>query len=764
MARNRLVALDTNRVVLAVAVGIVLAVVVGLVVVRPLLRRSPGVPVPRPSGASRTPTADRADRRVAPVVDGHALQPVADVDRPPVASQWGGAADGIPSGTWWSAAVTGPGAASLWPQPLGLVIDEHGLVQVAAPPGRSTADGGVEAPLVPAVFLDLGADATTEVVGHGPLHVTLALVAGGRRVEVTLVQGSPAVELRATGPFDLRAPGLDLAPGASVDGRALAFGTSEGRWALGSDDAAVEVRPDVLHVVPGPSGRVAFGPVLAGADDGYAARLATLAAHPLTATEEDLAVAADGTTTQTLTQVRAGTAEGAVSLWALQPHHQRYAKAPGPVLGTVSSVQGTLPVVAADRLRLTYPPAPVLWSAVPLPGAADPVGIDQAAPSEGVGSYFGGKSAYSAAARAGALRAAGDDAGSTAALADAEKRLDDLVDPGRPPSVRWDDRWGSAVLAPAEFGAGTELNDHQLQYGYWIAAASHVVEADPSRIDAYRETIDLLIADFAGSATVAGAPKALADLRSWSPYEGHSWASGTARFGAGNNLESNSEAAFAWWAAARWMVATGRADAAEPFVARFTVESALGGTAWLPDGDLLPADPATRPWSGVVWSGKVDPNTWFDPADESALGIRLLPLGPAALARYRSTTQVDGARARWSWCADHGDGCRARWANLLDSDAVVAGLPPQSGPDPEPSTTPLLAAWWRDLWERTTPADGWTCSIGAVARRSADGSVVVLASNPGPAAVDLSCRDGAGVERWSASVHGTTSAVVRTSG
>ena len=559
-----------------------------------------------------------------------------------------------------------------------------------------------------------------------------------------------------TGTVTLRAGGLVPSADAARHPRRLRFTAGATDWSVAAAEATnIALDGDEVALRPSGDGRLVLGPVPSGGDEAFEARAEAVAAHPLLGTSEQVRVEADGSTTQVLTQQR-GPLAGTTSLWALQPHHRAHGVGLGPALGSVPSARGPLPVVAGDELRLEYPAVPVLWSAVPLPEAAPPVAEDPVG-VEGDGSYFGAKAAYAWAARADAWRAAGETEAARAATREAARRLEALRDPDASPRVTWDDRWGSAIVEPAEMGAGTELNDHQLQAGYWVAAASHVAEADPEAGDRLRPLVDLLVADYAGAAVVPGASTSLPAERTWSPYAGHSWASGTAPFDDGNDLESSSESAFAWWAAARWFIATDRAEDAAAFIGRLTIETAVAGVDWLPQGDHLPEDPADRPWTGVVWSAKTDLGTWFDPRAESALGIRLLPLGPSALARYGSRPAVAAAEARWDWCERYGAGCTARWANLLDSDAAVAGRPPLEGPDPEPSTSAVLVDWWRDVWTRTEVVTGWACSVGVVPRRQPDGTVTILASNPGPARATMQCRDPDGVLRWTASVGRTWS-------
>lgn len=190
-------------------------------------------------------------------------------------------------------------------------------------------------------------------------------------------------------------------------------------------------------------------------------------------------------------------------------------------------------------------------------------------------------------------------------------------------------------MEPGEFGLVTELNDHSLQYGYWVDAASILRQSRGDLAAPIVESVDLMVADFGGTRSLPGVWGGLSPIRTWSPYEGHSWASGTAPFAAGNNLESSSESAHAWWAAARWLVVTGRGELAEDYLARFTIETHLADERWLPTGDTGDTG-GQRPWSGVVWSSWSDDAAWFDGRPEAALGIRLLPLGPASLSLRHS--------------------------------------------------------------------------------------------------------------------------------
>ncbi len=466
----------------------------------------------------------------------------------------------------------------------------------------------------------------------------------------------------------------------------------------------------------------------------------TLVRSPLLDTAETLSVETDGTVHQVLEQHRESDAEGAVA-WSLLPHHQDRLVGEAELIGSMPNVYGQSDVVISSDLELEYPSVPILWDAVAPPGfEASVIGLHDV-PEIGTGSYFGAKHTATAATVHDVLRAAGADVAAAPYLAAAEASLDALMSSATVSRLTWDPGWGSVVVSPPEFGSGNELNDHQLQNGYWVGAAASVVMADPSRRESIEEGIDLLIADYAGSAVVPELPSTVPSQGTWSPFHGHCWASGIGGFAAGNNLESVSASSDAWWAAAKWFLVTDRASLAEPFIARLTIETWLTAGEWLPTADNRSDEEATRPWSGVVWAGKSDPGTCFDPSDEAALGIRLLPIGPQSFSRYHDRTAVRAAVDRWAWCDTQGDGCVERWSNLLDTDAAVAGrseLP--AGDLPEESTTELVRRWWRSHWDGATVADGWSCTPGTAVRQTKEGSLIALVTNPSSASLTVACH------------------------
>ena len=127
----------------------------------------------------------------------------------------------------------------------------------------------------------------------------------------------------------------------------------------------------------------------------------------------------------------------------------------------------------------------------------------------------------------------------------------------------YDSRWGSMIPAPEDgFAADSLLNDHHFHYGYFIKTATELARwekahpADPANkgwAAAYAPMIRLLVKDIANtSRTGTGSDPDFPFLRHFSPYAGHSWASGSSRGNQGGQQESTPEAIQAWAAILLW--------------------------------------------------------------------------------------------------------------------------------------------------------------------------------------------------------------------
>lgn len=689
---------------------------------------------PLPPQPESEATENKApDRSRPPLVAGVSLPFLDANERPNPPEQWGGGAAAIPSGRWWTSVAAERGITALWSYPLLLRLNPTGRADLGTPTMRIREDGYPDAEATPSLFFEFGNDVDISVLDEGAFHVRFRVRTATSDLTVTMVQGSPLLEVEGSGSLPMTIPGRGLLEPSAVAGVST-MATATGAWLTSSptgteDDWSFD--GDAAELRFGSGSRWVLGPAPTTTTP-YLEAVHSIAAAPLITTTETVELIDEGGVRQTLRQVRESSAGDLP--WTLLPHQRDHSQANAfsPV-ASIDTPKGILDIVLASELTLEYPPVPILWDPVAGAEPRDQARVADLPPATN-GSYFGGKYVYTAAL---ASQFGGDDADDLLTIA--VRAVEALADPGRQPRVTWESNWGSVVISPAEFGSATELNDHQLQYGYWVAAASIVASSGQGEIDErLLEVIDLLIADYGGAQSVPQWQGVVPPHSTWSAYDGHSWAAGTTAFGSGNNLESISESSFSWWAAARWFIATGRAELAEPFIARLTIESWLTHYHWLPTAENQ--WPNVRPWSGVVWASKIDPGTWFHPSPEAALGIRLLPVGPQSFSRYPHSAALQAASTRWQWCDDAASGCLERWGNLLDSDAAVARrqeLPPTA--HPEESTLRAVAQWWRTNWETTELAIGWSCTPGTIARRLPDGTIIALLTNPGPTDVIVRC-------------------------
>jgi endoglucanase Acf2 len=204
----------------------------------------------------------------------------------------------------------------------------------------------------------------------------------------------------------------------------------------------------------------------------------------------------------------------------------------------------------------------------------------------------------------------------------------------------YDDRWGTLIGCPAAFGSDTELNDHHFHYGYFIQAAAAIARHDPAwaKEDRWGGLVKLLIRDIAsGDRRDPQFPF----LRCFDPYAGHSWASGHAKFGDGNNQESSSEAMNAWCGLILWGEATGDRAIRDLGIYLYTTEMGAIQEYWFDvHGDNHPKR-YTPSVVTMVWGGKGANGTWFSAQPEQVHAINWLPIhgGSLYLGHYPAYVQ-----------------------------------------------------------------------------------------------------------------------------
>lgn len=529
-------------------------------------------------------------------------------------------ADGVvpPTNRWYSGLVFGEQPQPVFAEPLSFGLTTSGFT-VGLPTPTVTAQT-IAGPHVPAVTVDVGA-ASARISAADPVSVTVELLDASSAVlgRVVIAEGSPFVSFTAEREVSVRTDG---ALSATPDGPATAAGE---RWAFvgPSFDAGAttlaEGETATWYALPDASAPTAAATA--------AATLAEAATHPVTGV--DVAYGVDDDEASTTLTYR--TADDGESAHVLMPHHT---VAETCSLGTYPSVYGDLRLCAGSTLVSTVPvqrPAGTFdvdalsgdQRATLVKSLKEDIAATPAFPSD---TYFGGKSLLRAATLIGLAGQLDVDA-----TALTKTTLATLREWGQPSGceerdarcVVYDEKARSIIGLTASFGSD-ELNDHHFHYGYLLAAAGMMAAEDPTLVADVKDVMDLLGEDIAAAAPSDELP----ELRSFDPYAGHSWASGTSPFADGNNQESSSEAVNAWNGLGLWAAASGQEALGTQATWLLSTEAATARDYWtdpeLPDG-------FAHQVVALNWGGKRDWATWFSPEPSAMLGIQLLPLGPAQL-------------------------------------------------------------------------------------------------------------------------------------
>ena len=331
------------------------------------------------------------------------------------------------------------------------------------------------------------------------------------------------------------------------------------------------------------------------------------------------------------------TAGGAPTAYVLMPHH-RTGDQPERAdcgLGAYPSVYGDLELCAGSTLT-SFSPALPATGQLDLGGISDDqrTAIVDALKADVAGTpafpsdtYFGGK----ALNRAASLVVLGEQLGVPDVVADLRATTTDALREWAEPDgctrrdarcVVYDEAARSAIGLTPSFGSD-ELNDHHFHYGYFLAAAGLLATDDPALADELAPVMNLLAQDIAAAQPSDELPQ----LRSFDPYAGHSWASGTSPFADGNNQESSSEAVTAWNGLGLWAQASDQPELATEATWLASTEALTARTYWTAP-DLEQFEGFDHTMVSLNWGGKRDYATWFSPEPSAILGIQLIPMGP----------------------------------------------------------------------------------------------------------------------------------------
>ncbi len=560
----------------------------------------------------------------------------------------------MPTNDWWSSLAWLAYSERHYPHPLALEAEPGGLRVYYPGPAIRANDKGIfgSMPGKSGDDLVLGHAEQAEfpdarVDGFSDWFVAVRFAAGKRSLRVSYGHGSPFVYALYEGGDPrvtfARPPviwsGMERSPtlGVSVNGKHYGlFGPSGSTWSgLGSKALTNQAQ-----------GKHYFSVALLPDNSEKTLALFQKYAHAHVSDTRvewayDAPTSSVTTTFAFTTTAHEGSQQG--TLFALYPHQWRTAQEVR-FLGEYASVRGTMKLAAgtAFRTRMRYPG---VLPALPKVAGVDPqqlasyvqLEVKRQPPALGDtyadGKWLGRDATLLALAEQYQL----DDAAQALRLR-LRQRLEGWLTAGAGKDrglFYYDERWGTLIGYPASFGSDQELNDHHFHYGYFLKAAAELARHDPAwgRDERWGGMVKLLIRDIASAERQ---DPLFPFLRNFDPYAGHSWASGHAKFGDGNNNESSSEAMNAWSGLILWGEATGDRALRDLGIYLYTTEMHGIEEYWFDvHGDNRPRA-YTPSMVTMVWGGEGVAATWFSAQPQHVHGINWLPIhaGALYLGRY----------------------------------------------------------------------------------------------------------------------------------
>lgn len=561
---------------------------------------------------------------------------------PRVISQTENVKGKMPTNDWWSSLAWESFSSNQFPHPLAVRATESGL-RISYPGANIHA---VEKHAFGSMTNDLvlGHSGVTRfsdarVDGFSDWFVRVAFVDGDRKMVVSYGHGSPFVyAIYESGNAAIRFDGKPLiwegnaetpALGVTVKGRHYGlFGPAESSW-TGLDEGVFVNRSQ---------GRPYFSLAVLPDNNPATLRLFQRYAHShVIGTKASWQYIADQGAVKTTFEFETTPYEGdeRATLFALYPH-QWIATQDELLPYTYASIRGPMKLGAGRRFSTTMR-FPGVLPALPEMDTVDRdrLGgyLDESSRrrfNEPGDTYWCGKTLGSIAN----LIPVADQAGKTEYANRLRENLRGQLETwfsapnDSPKSERYyiyDETWGTLIGQRPSYGSNDQLNDHHFHYGYFIRAAAEIARTDKAwaRDDAWGGMVNLLIRDIASPDRN---DPMFPFLRCFDPYAGHSWASGSARFGDGNNQESSSEAMNAWTGVILWGEATGNRVLRDLGIYLYTTEMQAINAYWFDVENRFFPEGYKQPCASLIWGGKTDYATWFSGEPEHIHGIILLPI------------------------------------------------------------------------------------------------------------------------------------------
>lgn len=511
--------------------------------------------------------------------------------------------------SWFSTLYTFPSAPT-FSYPAAYKVDESGL-GISLPRVNAT-ENTVYGSYVENCSINYNTGIiSTSVADYGDWHVEVDFKTQTESGAITFVQGSPYVYSTFSGDAKVSCPNHEV---AVLDATTALFTSEElGNFIVQSDQVALD--EGTVYVTD----RLRLG-VLPALTDELVVRFQNESwlEDPKTIATWSIADSESRTTF---------TFPHASFLTTLWPHHRETLQSEVVSLGSYQTVLGDMQLVAVDELtfRENTVLSPDRFKAVDDESARRAIAAQVNADIDRIDQLDFPEGVYSRGVLLGALSSLVD---LTAVYE--PTRLDEIVDVLETELISYLDSFGydpekkMFIAHDSEFG-NKEGNDHHFHYGYYIRSASTLIHYRPDTRDKVEFVIDEMISDIASIDGAERYPR----LRSFSVYEGHSWADGLGDFADGNNQESTSEALNAWYSIYLWGIEVD--DVQYKNMGQWLFSQELGGVRSYWWGVNNPyADGYDHEMSSIVWGGKRDYSTWFSGEPMHIYGIQMLPITEAS--------------------------------------------------------------------------------------------------------------------------------------
>jgi len=555
-----------------------------------------------------------------------------------------------PTNQWWSSLVWEEHSQNMFPHPLGMVCHAEGLGVSYPGSGLIGSSGHIMGGGVTKTGdFFIGHSATGQfpdarLAGHSAWFITAEFRKGDAILRTSLGHGSPFIFCEVEGGSGK----IQLADKAVVwsgeDGSATLgltvrgnhyglFGPTGSRW-IRPEDQQWQCDSDQSYF------SIALLPDK---------RIETLAlfqsyAHNHVTRTEVKAETKSGqleTSYQFETEMLEGQKKG--TLFALYPHQWKYS--PAPLTGqSYRSVRGEMKLAEGEGFITSIPIQGLLPMLPPegIPDRERMVAYLKSFPgkSDIADTYWEGKHLGTLATLSGIAEVIGEEELQGKFVSEIRERLENwfTASPGEEaPLFYYDKTWGTLIGSKASYGSDSQLNDHHFHYGYFIRAAAEVARLDPAWAKKWGPMVNLLIRDIASSKQD---DPLFPHLRCFDIYAGHSWASGHAKFGDGNNQESSSESMNAWYSMMLWGEATGDDAVRDLGTFLYNTERTAVEEYWFDVGETNFPKNFPNVALGMIWGGKGSFSTWFSADIDCIHGINWLPFTPASISMGRHPDYV----------------------------------------------------------------------------------------------------------------------------